>query len=73
MSLTISSPDRSSRAPWWSRLHQALMPDYNRKATTYWWSVVFVGGFIIGHALLGVLQMPALRWLPVAGWQQVSS
>ena len=28
---------------WWTRLHRALMPDYNRKATAYWWLVVALG------------------------------
>ena len=27
----------------WQRLHAALMPDYNRAATAYWWSVVLLG------------------------------
>ena len=27
----------------WSGLHRALMPDYNRKATVYWWTVVLLG------------------------------
>jgi signal transduction histidine kinase len=36
--------------PWWRRFHQQLMPDYNRQATLYWWSVVLLGGAVIGHA-----------------------
>jgi diguanylate cyclase (GGDEF)-like protein/PAS domain S-box-containing protein len=67
MSPTISSPSSDTREPhWWGRLHRALMPDYNRKATAYWWTVVFVGGVIIGHALLGVSRLPGAQWLPVA-------
>ena len=27
----------------WARLHGALMPDYNRKATVYWWTMVAIG------------------------------
>jgi hypothetical protein len=32
----------TARSPW-QRLHQALMPDYNRKATIYWWAMVLLG------------------------------
>ena len=27
----------------WQALHAALMPDYNRKATVFWWSMVLAG------------------------------
>ena len=30
--------------PWWQRLHGRLMPDYNAKATAYWWAMVGLGG-----------------------------
>ena len=33
---------RTPTSPW-QRLHQALMPDYNRQATFYWWSMVLLG------------------------------
>ena len=28
---------------WWVSLHRALMPDYNRRAAFYWWTVVMLG------------------------------
>jgi len=31
------------------RLHAALMPDYNRKATVYWWTMVTLGVLILVH------------------------
>jgi len=31
----------------WRRLHAALMPDYNARATVYWWSVVLLGAALI--------------------------
>jgi diguanylate cyclase (GGDEF)-like protein/PAS domain S-box-containing protein len=34
----------------WQRLHQALMPDYNLKATIYWWSMVSLGTVALGLA-----------------------
>jgi diguanylate cyclase (GGDEF)-like protein/PAS domain S-box-containing protein len=48
--------------PWWRRLHRALMPDYNRKATIYWWSVVVVGALALLASMffLGQLQAQAL-------------
>jgi diguanylate cyclase (GGDEF)-like protein/PAS domain S-box-containing protein len=35
----------------WQRLHQALMPDYNPKATLYWWAMVVVGSIALAVAL----------------------
>ena len=35
------------RPPWWRRLHGALMPDYNRPATTFWWTVVGLGAVVL--------------------------
>ena len=45
------TPDRQIALSPWQRLHQALMPDYNRKVTIYWWSTVVLGCV----ALLGAL------------------
>jgi len=35
----------------WRRLHQALMPDYNRKAAAYWWTMVLLGGAVIALSI----------------------
>ena len=48
----------------WQRLHAALMPDYNPRATLFWWSVVVLGAF----TLVGCLG--ALSGLPLVGWLQ---
>ena len=40
------------------RLHRALMPDYNRKATAYWWTMVLLGGVAIAYSLLTVRALP---------------
>ena len=45
--------------PLWLRAHRALMPDYNRKATAYWWLVVLVGATVLVYALRTVLALPA--------------
>ena len=33
------------------RLHRGFMPDYNRKATAYWWAMVCLGLAVLVHAL----------------------
>ncbi len=54
------------RAPSWpQRLHAALMPDYNRGATVYWWTVVVLGGATLLWAVLQLLQQPRAVWLQV--------
>ena len=35
-------------------LHQRLMPDYNAKATAYWWTVVLLGFGLVALSLHGV-------------------
>ena len=43
------------------RLHAALMPDYNRAATIYWWCVTLLGAAVVASALLE----SSLRPLPL--------
>ena len=52
--------------PWWQRLHRSLMPDYNRKATTYWWVMVLLGVAVLLTSLHTVLAMPADTIVQVA-------
>ncbi len=54
-----------SRPPWWQRLHAALMPDYNRAATSFWWAVVLAGG---GLLLFCLARLGTIGWL---GWLQI--
>jgi diguanylate cyclase (GGDEF)-like protein/PAS domain S-box-containing protein len=58
MSAIASAPSASLSARWWARLHRALMPDYNRKAAVYWWSVVTLGVATLIYALLRVATLP---------------
>ena len=51
-------------APAWVRLHQTLMPDYNRRATVYWWTVVPIGLVAVAWALWSVIGLPS-----EIGWQ----
>ena len=55
----MKSPDSSgSHLTLFQRLHQALMPDYNRKATIYWWTMVLLGSAVILYSLWAVRTMP---------------
>ena len=49
----------------WSRLHGALMPDYNRKATVYWWTMVAIGLMTLLHCAGQVAQLPRVALLQV--------
>ncbi len=51
-----------------ARLHAALMPDYNRKATAYWWLVVTLGVLALVLAVVRVAdQGPTVWWQTAAG------
>ena len=49
----------------WARLHGALMPDYNRKATVYWWTMVAIGLMTLLHCAGQVGQLPRVALLQV--------
>jgi len=51
--------------PWWSRVHRELMPDYNRKAATYWWLVVVAGGVTLIAALASIAGASGAVWLQI--------
>ena len=51
---------------WWSRLHRELMPDYNRKATAYWWSVVVLGSVTLIGSIVSVADDGPLAWMQIA-------
>jgi len=53
MSAAAASAERA-RPPWWRALHQALMPDYNRKTTLYWWTMVLLGTLVLGVSVRGL-------------------
>ena len=48
--------------PWWQRLHLRFMPDYNRKATVYWWTMVLLGGAALIHSAQHLAASPASAW-----------
>jgi len=62
--LAVQASDAGVQAlPWWQRLHARLMPDYNRKATLYWWSMVLLGGIVIAHSAVQLAGMAPAAWL----------
>ena len=52
---------------WWHQIHQRFMPDYNRKATVYWWSVVLLGVAVLAHSAQHLAGLPAAAWVQVVG------
>lgn len=51
---------------WHRRLHAALMPDYNRAATVYWWVATCSGGLLMLVCLAQVSALPAVALLQIA-------
>ena len=50
----------------WTRIHRAFMPDYNLKATIYWWSVVLLGALTLLVSLYMLSNEPATAWMQIA-------
>jgi hypothetical protein len=42
----------------WGRLHAALMPDYNPRATAYWWTMVLIGSAALALAFWDIQHLP---------------
>jgi len=45
---------------WWTRMHRALMPDYNRRTTAYWWITVLLGVAVLAHTPPTLSALPLL-------------
>ena len=45
--------------PLLQRLHQTLLPDYNRRAAVFWWLTVSAGSVGIAWALWSLARSPA--------------
>lgn len=63
--MTSAKPPAHGMA-WHQRVHAALMPDYNRAATIYWWLAVSAGGLLLLLSLLQVLALPMTALLQIA-------
>ena len=57
-SQTPPSGQPETRPRPWQRLHAALMPDYNPKATAYWWTLVALGSAVLLYALAWLSGLP---------------
>ena len=66
MDRTLTSPVLEQALPWWQRLHQRFMPDYNRKATAYWLSVVLLGAVVLVHSLQHLATLSFGAWAQIA-------
>ena len=63
---TPPSPLPPVRPGAWGRLHALLMPDYNARASLYWWGVVVAGGAVLGACLWSLGRLPWQAWAQVA-------
>lgn len=63
MSTEASLATPRERANPLQRLHGALMPDYNRQATVYWWSMVLLGAAVILHSGFALRELSTLALL----------
>jgi diguanylate cyclase (GGDEF)-like protein/PAS domain S-box-containing protein len=73
MSSVAPGLDHGSPAPWWLSLHRALMPDYNRKAALYWWTMVLLGGAVAVLSVLQVAELPRADLLRALGGVAVAT
>ncbi|HEY0857249.1 MAG TPA: hypothetical protein VGE16_09335, partial [Albitalea sp.] len=51
--------------PWWLRLHRQLMPDYNRKAAAYWWTMVALGAGVLALSAHHVAGLAPTAWAQI--------
>ena len=57
----------------WQRLHKALMPDYNRKATLYWWTMVSIGVLVLLHCVGAVAALPRAALLQIVAGAAIAT
>jgi diguanylate cyclase (GGDEF)-like protein/PAS domain S-box-containing protein len=65
MSEVATEAGAMPRPSLFGRLHRALLFDYNRKAATYWWTMVLLGGSTLPYALWQLAGLPATGVLQV--------
>ncbi len=65
--VAMTSPPQPElpQPPWWQRLHGALMPDYNRAATAFWWTAVLAGGALLLGCLFSLFGLGWQGWLQI--------
>lgn len=67
MSATVPMASVLPLRRWASSLHERLMPDYNRRATVYWWAVVLSGLGVLVHSVDHVAALPPRAWVHLVG------
>ena len=65
MNASLQDEVGASPQPLLARLHQALMPDYNRQATAYWWLMALLGVGVLVHASVTLLALPVMDGIQV--------
>jgi diguanylate cyclase (GGDEF)-like protein/PAS domain S-box-containing protein len=63
--MSTNSAHSALSPSWGRRLHQALMPDYNRPAAIYWWAMAGLGLLAATIALAQLAQLPLDKQLQV--------
>jgi diguanylate cyclase (GGDEF)-like protein/PAS domain S-box-containing protein len=43
------------------------MPDYNRAATIFWWTMVLSGSAVLASSMISLAGLPAKGWMAIAG------
>ena len=67
MSLPLNDGDPAQTHSVWQRMHAALMPDYNRRATLYWWAMLVLGGSAMALSATSLASMPSIGLLQLGG------
>ena len=67
MSADSSAVMEQAPPPWWRRFHAALMPDYNRKASILWWTLVLIGAVVFVVSALQAATLSGSALLQLAG------
>ena len=63
--MSTTSAQGAPSPSWTARLHQALMPDYNRPAAIYWWAMAGLGLLAATIALAQLAHQPLDKQLQV--------
>lgn len=58
-------PEVEARPPAWWDVHGRLMPDYNRRATAFWWAVTGLGSVVLAWAATRLAGAPLHVWLQI--------
>jgi diguanylate cyclase (GGDEF)-like protein/PAS domain S-box-containing protein len=67
-----AEPDRVPPPFWWQRMHTALMPDYNARATAYWWCAVLGGAAVLAWSVNSVSRQSPMDLLQIAAGMSVA-